>query len=753
MDESGDASGRRATSPDDAASASSEARRSHQAPSPCIEQARRYLDLLAGGDAPHCFQPYHDLNRNDPETGWMRRAVHGRLGEVWPKLVERQSKGAAIAVTMAETDGCGRKSANMIRARAVWIEADAALPRELPLAPTIAVETSPGHRHYVYVSRDLTWELWHGVQQVLIADYGSDRRAAHPTQVLRLPGTLHLKDPAHPHLVDIVEDLTSERIYTAAEIAAAFPPRPSTTRIRHRVAAARMLRAGHCVAPGADWDPANILAALRSIDARLLQTGPFIAQGDRPGDKPIPVDWSRRDWWLLATACLHHASGGSEDGFKLSCAASGGDSSLGLIGCPAKFDAADQRRVWDNLTAGAVAELRGAAVTIRTIYWIARRYCGWKTGRRGWPIGQPRPVAEIASQAQAVADAGRWAVSTGLARVLALHEAVASQRIPKDSLMGRILAEIRRAIDAGTGIAAIGSLTGMAGTLSCATETLRRYLRNLAEKDLIIKNEGNATSALGTSGITVALAFPPGFREAMQAQPSPATADPPISDQTGIAIPHFQTIPGRNPSRSPYSHDREGAAASRGQDALPDGREDPLWGKADLSLGDWIQAGVVHAEFGDHLERLADAHGKGGVSRVLTRLQELRVFRSSFADIRSDAERAADLAARSLARKAAKSQQLAEADMQRLLSQAVPAGIAAEDSAAFAREMARHLTAMIREAKGDPDPWRSARWRERSGRQGETARPNGNAYAAARMKRDPTALDQGGQDRSDEPPF
>jgi hypothetical protein len=91
--------------------------------------------------------------------------------------------------------------------------------------------------------------------------------------------------------------------------------------------------------------------------------------------------------------------------------------------------------------------------------------------------------------------------------------------------------------------------------------------------------------------------------------------------------------------------------------------------------------------------------------------------------------------------------------MQRLLSQASPAGIVAEGSTAFAREMARHLTAIIREARGDPDPWRNARWRERSGRQGETARTNANAYAAARMKRDPAALTKVDRDRSDEPPF
>ena len=85
--------------------------------------------------------------------------------------------------------------------------------RDLPLRPSIAVETSPGKHHYIYVCRGLDWELWHGVQQTLISEYGSDPQAGSRTQVLRLPGTLHQKDPAKPHLVRIVEELSSWQVY------------------------------------------------------------------------------------------------------------------------------------------------------------------------------------------------------------------------------------------------------------------------------------------------------------------------------------------------------------------------------------------------------------------------------------------------------------------------------------------------------------------------------------------------------------
>ena len=598
------------------------------------------------------------------------------------------------------------------------------------------------------------------MQRTLIEEYGSDPQAGSRTQVLRVPGTLHLKDPANPHLVRIVEELTTERIYTAAEVAAAFPPRvtqPGRRRAGPRASATSNRRAGGAQAePGMDWQPDQILSALLAIEARLQASGPFTAQGDRPDDQAIVVDWSQRDWWLRAMACLHHASGGSDEGFELSCAASGGDASMGLAGCPSKFNAADQRRVWDSF-ASQHPELRSAAVTMRTIYWIAGRYCGWKAGRPGRPMGQPRGAREISAQAQAVAEAGQRAVALGLDRARALNAEFGRARLRPGSLMLRQLQDIGTRLDPRTGIAAISSLAGMAETLGCAVETLRRYLRKLANAGLIIKNDGNSTSIVGVSGITIALALPEGIGQISGPQPISTSAHPPIFEQTGIPTPQFQDIPGWNPSRSPYSHEAgegmAGSGASPGPEAALGGQAKPGPGAADLALGDWIRLGVIHAEMGEHLERLADARGKGAVSRVLVRLSELRTLRSSFADIRCDVERASDIAARSLVRKAAKARSLPEAELQQLLHQASAANLASENSAAFVRAMAKYLDAIIREARGDPDPWRRNHWQGQQQRQAEAPKPIGNSYAAARYKRDPAAFGDAAADCGDDPPF
>jgi len=179
----------------------------------------------------------------------------------------------------------------------------------------------------------------------------------------------------------------------------------------------------------------------------------------------------------------------------------------------------------------------------------------------------------------------------------------------------------------------------------------------------------------------------------------------------------------------------------------------PLTHVADWSLEDWARIGVVHAEFGGLLDLVANASGNKGVSRVLVRLQELRVLRPSFADLMRDAERAADIAARTTARKAAKSKGLADGEIDQLVRQASPASVPDDDAALFVREMARHLDAIIREANGDPDPWRRSSWQGKRQPQIEEPKPATNAYAAARHKRDPSAFERAASPGPDEPPF
>jgi len=61
-----------------------------------------------------------------------------------------------------------------------------------------------------------------------------------------------------------------------------------------------------------------------------------------------------------------------------------------------------------------------------------------------------------------------------------------------------------------------------------------------------------------------------------------------------------------------------------------------------------------------------------------------------------------------------------------------------KDAVAFVRAMARALDSIIREARGEADPWRKEYWQQRRAKhdQNDAAKSGHNAYAAARHKRD-----------------
>ncbi|MBC7179842.1 MAG: bifunctional DNA primase/polymerase, partial [Roseovarius sp.] len=93
-----------------------------------------------------------------------------------------------------------------------------------------------------------------------------------------------------------------------------------------------------------DWQPDRIHSALRAIK-----------------------DASDRDTWLQIGMALHHASGGSTEGYDLWCRWS--------RRCPEKYNDRDQRRTWKSFGR------RAGGVKIGTLYQIAKGY-GWSDDRR-----------------------------------------------------------------------------------------------------------------------------------------------------------------------------------------------------------------------------------------------------------------------------------------------------------------------------------------------------------------------------------
>ena len=184
--------------------------------------ARRFLTLLDEVAEQFTFQTFDDLKSRKSDS--LARILHGTINQHFDELVDYQQKGAGVFVLAQRGNSKGRRTENVTAIRCVFQEDDGD-GKSLPLEPHIVVESSPGKYHCYLLVDDLSLDERDLVQQVLIDQYGSDPKAKDRARVLRLPGFLHQKDPAHPHLVNVIHE-SGTRPYTRDQILAAFKPAP-----------------------------------------------------------------------------------------------------------------------------------------------------------------------------------------------------------------------------------------------------------------------------------------------------------------------------------------------------------------------------------------------------------------------------------------------------------------------------------------------------------------------------------------------
>jgi putative DNA primase/helicase len=289
-----------------------------------LEEAERFLKLLDPCASCFTFQTFDDDKTRKAQS--LVRILHGALDDVSIELVALNGERAGIFVTVNETDGRGRKRENIIRLRAVWCEQDDAAPRQWPIPASIVNQTSPGHHHYYWLfDGELSNEAFAMIMCCLVEVYGSDKQATDISRVLRLPGFYHCKpERGAPSLVRIVE--ASGHRYTAAEVVAAFQPKPKS-KATHKANEHTEARYG---------------SADERSDAEVCEALSYIPAHDR-------------QVWLDVGMALHHWSGGSSVGFDTWKNWS--------EGAEEKFDEPDQERVWRSF--------KGKGKTISTVFSLA----------------------------------------------------------------------------------------------------------------------------------------------------------------------------------------------------------------------------------------------------------------------------------------------------------------------------------------------------------------------------------------------
>src|SRR5262245_43105385 len=187
--------------------------------------AGRFLHLLDPSTQDFTFQTFDDdKSEGHDKVNGLARTTADRN-----EVVRLYEQGAGVFVTINDGLPGQRSAAGTTRVRAVWQEDDSDHGGPFPLEPSLVVESSPGHFHRYWLVADNSWpaddqgrKYFASVMERMVESYGSDKNAKDISRVLRLPGFLHRKNPAQPHMVRLVEE--SGRRYSREEILRAFPP-------------------------------------------------------------------------------------------------------------------------------------------------------------------------------------------------------------------------------------------------------------------------------------------------------------------------------------------------------------------------------------------------------------------------------------------------------------------------------------------------------------------------------------------------
>lgn len=183
-------------------------------------EAERFLGLIDPEAETWCFRTIHHQTKIVTKYG-------GTLEQCRAALERDHAAGRGLFVVINEG---GQDSASIRRVRAAFADFDlvGSLPESFDLEPSIIVSTSPGKAHTYWLVDDLPLDQFTPMQKAIIARFGSDPGVFDLPRVMRLPGSLHRKDPAHPYPVRIIHEAGGQP-YSASQMLAAFPPLATST--------------------------------------------------------------------------------------------------------------------------------------------------------------------------------------------------------------------------------------------------------------------------------------------------------------------------------------------------------------------------------------------------------------------------------------------------------------------------------------------------------------------------------------------
>jgi DNA primase RepB-like protein len=235
--------------------------------------------------------------------------IHADIHSLWPKVEELNvpEQQVGVFVTVNATDFKGRSRENIIRPRALFADADGEEQvrncieaiETSGARPSLIVRTSAHAAHFYWLCDELLPEAFGFYQQALIEKFGTDPAVKDLPRVMRLPGTLHLKQPARPQLVHLIKQgqhrhWKTDELVTKLSLPA-FNGSPTPSNVVHLPSFEQ--RGTRDLKTGIDAEIDKIRSAVDAIPTSILA--------------------SENDWVRIARGLAHQASISEPDAEKL----------------------------------------------------------------------------------------------------------------------------------------------------------------------------------------------------------------------------------------------------------------------------------------------------------------------------------------------------------------------------------------------------------------------------------------------------
>jgi hypothetical protein len=348
------------------------------------EMAREFLAALDPVADRFTFQLFGDGAHKHAEI------FHGTIDEVWSKVeaLNRPQEQMGVFVTINATDFKGRRNNNIVHPRALFADADGSEQVQRSMAainmcgapPSMVVTTGRG-LHLYYLCRDIPLDQFCALQETLIDKLGTDPAVKDLPRVMRLPGTLHLKNPNRPLLVKLHKGLV--RQWTVSALLAKLEALPTQQQSKNNVVVPFKIPAG--MKPSAKFAaiPLESLADGIKVSIDEIQSAVLALP-------PLAIA-TEPEWMKLARGLAHEATVYPYQSEQFWAILDG--ASRGAPG----YDEVGNLNRWERYKQEALTS--GDHITIKTVLHLARQH-GWK----GWsppivPVPSP-PVAWSAAALQ-----------------------------------------------------------------------------------------------------------------------------------------------------------------------------------------------------------------------------------------------------------------------------------------------------------------------------------------------------------------